>query len=115
MQSPRASAPDTASAPPPDEEGRALARAERLLACYQQALGHDLPNKLVALQGLARLACEDLRPKADAESLETLMVEYRPLPGSILGELTANFDIRLGRTARELGDGTIGGIGKAGA
>jgi signal transduction histidine kinase len=28
---------------------------ERLLACYQEALGHQLPNRLVALQGLARL------------------------------------------------------------
>jgi protocatechuate 3,4-dioxygenase beta subunit len=51
----------------------------------------------------------------DPKLLETLMVEYRPLPGSSLGELTANFDIRLGRTAVELGDGRIGGIGKAGA
>jgi protocatechuate 3,4-dioxygenase, beta subunit len=47
--------------------------------------------------------------------LDTLLVEYRPLPGSTLGELTANFDIRLGVTAQELGDGRIGGIGKAGA
>ncbi len=51
----------------------------------------------------------------DPRVLETLLVEYRPLPGSTLGELTATFDIRLGRTAQELGDGTIGGIGKAGA
>jgi protocatechuate 3,4-dioxygenase beta subunit len=51
----------------------------------------------------------------DPKLLETLMVEYRPLPGSSLGELTANFDIRLGRTAVELDDGRIGGIGKAGA
>lgn len=51
----------------------------------------------------------------DPKLLETLMVEYRPLPGSALGELTANFDIRLGTTAQELGDGSIGGIGKAGA
>ena len=51
----------------------------------------------------------------DPNVLETLLVEYRPLPGSTLGELTANFDIRLGRTAQELGDGSIGGIGKAGA
>ena len=55
------------------------------------------------------------RIKDRPELLETLMVEYRPLPGSTLGELTANFDIRLGYTAQELGDGTIGGIGKAGA
>lgn len=51
----------------------------------------------------------------DPKLLETLLVEYRPLPGSTLGELTANFDIRLGTTAQELGDGSIGGIGKAGA
>jgi protocatechuate 3,4-dioxygenase beta subunit len=48
----------------------------------------------------------------DPKLLETLMVEYRPLPGSTLGELTANFDIRLGRTAVELDDGRIGGIGR---
>jgi protocatechuate 3,4-dioxygenase beta subunit len=49
----------------------------------------------------------------DPKLLETLMVEYRPLPGSTLGELTASFDIRLGTTAQELDDGTIGGIGRA--
>jgi protocatechuate 3,4-dioxygenase beta subunit len=49
----------------------------------------------------------------DPELLETLMVEYRPLPGSKLGELTANFDIRLGVTAQELDDGRIGSYGKA--
>jgi len=47
----------------------------------------------------------------DPAALETLMVEYRPIPGSELGELTANFDIVLGRTAAELEDGSIGGIG----
>jgi protocatechuate 3,4-dioxygenase beta subunit len=51
----------------------------------------------------------------DPAVLETLMVEYKPLPGSTLGELTASFDIRLGVTAQELDDGTIGGIAKAGA
>jgi protocatechuate 3,4-dioxygenase beta subunit len=35
----------------------------------------------------------------DPALLETLMVDYRPLPGSTLGELTGNFDIRLGVTA----------------
>jgi protocatechuate 3,4-dioxygenase beta subunit len=49
----------------------------------------------------------------DPAVLETLMVEYRPLPGSRLGELTASFDIRLGVTAQELDDGRIGGYGKA--
>ena len=49
----------------------------------------------------------------DPRALETLMVEYRPLPGSTLGELAGTFDIRLGVTAQELGDGTNGGIGRA--
>ena len=49
----------------------------------------------------------------DPKLLETIMVEYEPLPGSALGELTATFDIRLGQTAVELDDGTIGGIGRA--
>ena len=48
----------------------------------------------------------------DPEALETLMVDYRPIPDSTLGELAANFDIVLGRTAQELEDGTIGGIGE---
>ena len=76
-------------------------------------------RRIMATQALVKgheaNARDGIMRRLDAESLETLMVEYRPLPGSILGELTANFDIRLGRTARELGDGTIGGIGKAGA
>ena len=48
----------------------------------------------------------------DPSVIDTLMVEYRPMPGSALGELTATFDIRLGHTAQELEDGKIGGIGK---
>jgi protocatechuate 3,4-dioxygenase, beta subunit len=47
----------------------------------------------------------------DPQLLETLMVDYRPIPDSKLGELTASFDIVLGHTAQELEDGTIGGIG----
>lgn len=49
----------------------------------------------------------------DPAVLDTIMVEYRPLPGSALGELTASFDIRLGVTAEELEDGRLGGIGRA--
>jgi two-component system sensor histidine kinase HydH len=42
------SAGGPAAAPGPDQ-------AEQLLACFQKALGHELPNQLVAIQGLARL------------------------------------------------------------
>lgn len=47
----------------------------------------------------------------DPEALQTLLVEYRPMPDSTIGELSANFDIVLGRTAVELDDGSVGGIG----
>jgi protocatechuate 3,4-dioxygenase beta subunit len=41
--------------------------------------------------------------------LETILVDYRPVPGSKLGELSANIDIVLGKTLEELEDGTLGG------
>lgn len=45
---------------------------------------------------------------------ETILAEFKPLPDSKIGELAANFDIVLGRTAEELDDGTLkGGIGKS--
>ncbi len=73
-------------------------------------------RRIMATQALVKgheANARDRMQRIDAKQLETLMVEYRPLPGSTLGELTANFDIRLGRTAQELDDGSIGGIGKA--
>ena len=53
-----------------------------------------------------------LQRVGDPAALETLMVEYHPLPGSTIGELTANFDIVLGQTPEEREDGTLGGIGE---
>jgi signal transduction histidine kinase len=41
-------------APAPTAQGRPRS-SDRLLACYRRALGHDLPNLLVAVQGMARL------------------------------------------------------------
>lgn len=55
-----------------------------------------------------------LRGVRDPLERETLMVDFLPLKGSSLGELTANFDIVLGSTPHEVEDGTLrGGIGKA--
>ena len=34
---------------------RQLELAEQLLACFQQVVGHELPNHLIAIQGLARV------------------------------------------------------------
>jgi signal transduction histidine kinase len=43
------------SPPPDDAAARRLARAERVLACFQHTLNHDLPNQLVAIQGLLQI------------------------------------------------------------
>jgi protocatechuate 3,4-dioxygenase beta subunit len=48
----------------------------------------------------------------DPQALDTVLVDFKPMKDSKLGELTANFDIVLGVTARELEDGTLAGIGK---
>jgi protocatechuate 3,4-dioxygenase, beta subunit len=46
----------------------------------------------------------------DARALKTLLVDFKPLPGSKLGELTANFDVVLGATANELEMGPLRGV-----
>lgn len=52
------------------------------------------------------------RRVTDPAARETLLVDFKPLEGSKIGELTANFDVVLGKTVEELEDGTLkGGIG----
>jgi len=46
----------------------------------------------------------------DRRALETLLVDFKPLPGSKLGELTASFDIVLGATLNELEVGPLRGV-----
>ena len=49
----------------------------------------------------------------DAAARKTILVDFEPIKDSKIGELAANFDIVLGQTLEELGDGTLrGGIGK---
>ena len=49
----------------------------------------------------------------DPVAKETILVDFDPLPGSKIGELTARFDIVLGRTVEELEDGSLGwGLGR---
>lgn len=69
----------------------------RLMATQAMVAGHE--------DNAGDLIVERIR---DPAALESIMVEYRPLPGSSLDELTASFDIVLGRTAQELTDGTVG-------
>jgi protocatechuate 3,4-dioxygenase beta subunit len=74
-------------------------------------------RRIMATQALVKdheaNARDGIIKRVDAQALETLMVDYQPIAGSTLGELAAHFDIVLGRTAQELEDGTIGGIGPA--
>jgi protocatechuate 3,4-dioxygenase beta subunit len=53
------------------------------------------------------------RAVQDPVARETILVDFKPIEGSKIGELAANFDVVLGRTVQELDDGTLkGGIGK---
>lgn len=54
-----------------------------------------------------------VRQLRDPAARESLMVDYRPLQGSKLGELQANFDLVLGRTAEEIDDGGVGRLAPA--
>ena len=45
---------------------------DRLLAAYQQALGHELPNRLVAIQGLVQMLQLEEADKLGAEGREYL-------------------------------------------
>jgi protocatechuate 3,4-dioxygenase beta subunit len=51
--------------------------------------------------------------RMDTRALQTLLVDFKPLPGSKQGELTANFDLVLGRTAQESEEGAPRGIGRS--
>lgn len=48
----------------------------------------------------------------DPEARKTVLVDFKPLEGSKIGELAAEFNIVLGVTAEELENGTIKGVGK---
>ena len=49
----------------------------------------------------------------DPLAKETILVDFNPLSGSKIRELTANFDIVLGQTVEELDDGSLGwGLGR---
>ncbi len=53
------------------------------------------------------------RQLRDEAARKSILVDFKPLPKSKFGELTANFNVVLGRTAEELEDGRVqGGIGE---
>ena len=48
----------------------------------------------------------------DQLARETILVDFKPIQDSKLGELAANFEIVLGTTVEELDDGSLRGVGK---
>jgi protocatechuate 3,4-dioxygenase beta subunit len=70
----------------------------RILTTQVHVRGHEANERDNVLRGIS-----------DPRLRETVLTDFKPIPGSKLGELAANFDIVLGRTAQELEDGTLGG------
>jgi protocatechuate 3,4-dioxygenase beta subunit len=61
------------------------------------------------VRGLPENARDGVIKNLKPADLDTLLVDFKPLPGSKIGELAANFDLVLGKTVAELEDGTLGG------
>jgi hypothetical protein len=58
-------------------------------------------------------ARDGITMRMDRAALDTILVPFTPLAGSKLKELTANFDVVLGRTAVEGEDGVLRGVPKS--
>jgi protocatechuate 3,4-dioxygenase beta subunit len=66
-----------------------------------------MPNNTIPVNGDPRNDRDGIvRRIRDPLARETVMVDFKPLPGSKLGELTAKFSIVLGTTPAESDDGT---------
>lgn len=55
-------------------------------------------------------ARDNLAKNLSPAALQTLLVEFKPMPESTFGELSANFDLVLGQTALETEDGQLRGV-----
>jgi protocatechuate 3,4-dioxygenase beta subunit len=74
----------------------------RLLTTQVLVRGHEANAKDMILGGVR-----------DPRSRDTVLVDFKPLPDSKIGELAANFDVIFGHTVKESEDGKlVGGIGK---
>jgi protocatechuate 3,4-dioxygenase beta subunit len=74
----------------------------RLFTTQVHVRGHESNERDSLLRGLT------------ARARETVLTDFKPMPGSRLGELTANWDVVIGRTAEELEDGSLrGGISRS--
>jgi protocatechuate 3,4-dioxygenase beta subunit len=72
--------------------------------------GRRIFTSQLLVNGHPANARDSLVRNLDPRALKTLLVDFKPLPGSKLSELTANFDIVLGTTANELEVGPLRGV-----
>jgi protocatechuate 3,4-dioxygenase beta subunit len=70
----------------------------RILTTQLLINGHPQNDRDMATRGIR-----------DPLALETILVDFKPLAGSKIGELTANFDVVLGRTFQETDEGPVRG------
>jgi protocatechuate 3,4-dioxygenase beta subunit len=56
-------------------------------------------------------AKDSLIQRMDRRALQTLLVNFKPMAGSRIGELSASFNVVLGKTASEGEDGQPRGVG----
>jgi protocatechuate 3,4-dioxygenase beta subunit len=76
---------------------------QRLVATQLLIKGHPANER----DGLVKSS------RGRGEMLDSVMADFKPLPGSKLKEYSANWDIVIGRTMQETEDGTLGiGLGK---
>ena len=72
--------------------------------------GHRVFTSQLLVNGHPANARDGIFTRLDARALKTLLVDFKPMPGSRLGELTANFDVVLGSTINELEVGPLRGV-----
>lgn len=75
--------------------------------------GRRIFTTQMLIKGEKQNAADGLfRQIRDPKLRETILVEFKPLPDSKIGEQVAKFDLVLGVTPEEAEDGTIKGVGK---
>jgi protocatechuate 3,4-dioxygenase beta subunit len=76
--------------------------------------GQRILTTQLLIQGHPQNARDGVVRGLNEKEMETILVDFKPIPDSRLGELAANFDVVLGRTAHETDDGSLqGGIGRS--
>jgi protocatechuate 3,4-dioxygenase beta subunit len=67
--------------------------------------GRRVFTSQILVNGHPANARDGLAKRLEPAALKTLLADFKPLPGSKLGELSANFDVVLGSTVNELEPG----------